>query len=183
MKILLDPGHGGADPGAVNQAARINEKDLNLDVCLALGPLLESAGHVVLYTRTGDASISPSARLALIRKWQPNAFISVHCNSANNPQAHGIETIYRDDYDRNLAICVQSELVAATHMNNRGIKCDGSPEYHRNLAVLKDDETPAILVEIGFLSNTEDLRQMQNTQRIAQAIANGVQAWRAVNGQ
>lgn len=182
MKILLDPGHGGADPGAVNQAAHINEKDLNLDVCLALGPLLESSGHVVLYTRTGDAGISPSARLALIRKWQPDAFISVHCNAANNPQAHGIETIYRDDYDRNLAICVQSELVAATGMHNRGIKCDGSPEYHRNLAVLKDLETPAILVEIGFLSNSGDLQKIHDTQRIAQAIADGVRAWSASGG-
>lgn len=182
MKILLDPGHGGADPGAVNPAMHVEEEDINLDVILALGPLLEAAGHVVLYTRTGDIGISPSARLTLIRKWQPQAFISVHCNSSDNPQAHGIETIYRDDYDRNLAICVQSELVAAIDMKNRGIKCDGSPEYHRNLAVLKDEETPAILVEIGFLSNSEDLRKLQNTQLIAQAIADGVQAWRASGG-
>lgn len=183
MKILLDPGHGGADPGAVNPAAHVKEKDINLDICLALGRLLESAGHVVLYTRTGDASISPSARLTLISKWKPEAFISVHCNASDNPQAHGIETIYRDDYDRNLAICVQSELVAATGMHNRGIKCDGSPEYHRNLAVLKDLETPAILVEIGFLTNSGDLQTIRNTGLIAQAIADGVQAWRTVHGQ
>lgn len=179
MKILLDPGHGGTDPGAINPETRIEEEDITLAVATVLAELLEAAGHAVLSTRTSDVYISPSARLTLIRKWQPEAFISIHCNAVDNPAAHGIETIYRDDYDRNLAMCVQAELVAATGMHNRGIKCDGTREYNRNLAVLKNLETPAILTEIGFISNTEDLSVIRDTRLIAQAIFDGIEAWRA----
>jgi len=179
MKILLDPGHGGTDPGAIDPETRIEEEDINLEVATALGELLEAAGHAVLHTRSSDVYISPSARLTLIRKWQPKAFISIHCNAAADPAAHGIETIYRDDYDRNLAMCVQAELVAATGLHNRGIKCDGTKEYNRNLAVLKDLETPAILTEIGFITNDEDLAVMRDTRLIAQAIFDGIEAWRS----
>lgn len=182
MKILLDAGHGGYDPGAVNQKRGIDEKTIALNVVREAAKLFEAAGYAVFQTRTKDAYVSPSARLRLISAWRPSVFVSVHCNASADPQAHGIETIYRDDYDRRLAMCVQAELVAATGMRNRGIKCDGTKEYSRNLAVLKSLETPAILVEIGFISHERDLAVMRDTRRIAQAICIGVETWRTEAG-
>lgn len=172
MKILLDAGHGGNDPGAVNAVAHVEEEDITLAVESALTELLESAGHDVLHTRIGDTYVSPSARLNLIRQWKPDAFISIHCNAVDNHAAHGIETIYADDYDKELAARVQAELVTATGLTNRGARLDV-----RGLAVLKDLQTPAILTEIGFLSNADDLAVIQDTRLIAQAIFDGFQSW------
>lgn len=178
MRILLDPGHGGNAPGAVNTGYEVEEKDINLEVVLALGNILREEGYSVLFTRDRDKSLTPSQRLQMIRDYKPDCFISIHCNASSNSSANGIETIYRDEYDKHLAICVHGALVEATELRNRGIKQDGTKEYFRNLAILKDLETSAILVEIGFISNEDDLEFIEsNISLIASAIAEGVEEW------
>ncbi len=176
MKLLLDAGHGGKDPGAV-AADSVREKDIALEVVLQLGGLLREMGIQVLYTRDRDEYISPSDRLRMIQGYKPEGFVSVHCNAAANPAAHGIETIWRDDYDYPLAAAIHQALIAGTDLADRGLKQDGSPEYFRNLAVLKDLEVPACLTEIGFISNAGDEQVIENTTLIAQAIYMGVLAW------
>lgn len=170
--IFLDAGHGGNDPGAVSNEG-IEEEDINLEVVLSAGIILRDAGFSVFYTRDKDKKLSPSQRLQIIKAYNPNAFISVHCNASNSPSAHGIETIYKDEYDKPLAMSVHNSLIETTELRDRGIKQDV-----RNLAVLKDLETPAILIEIGFISNEEELEFIQsNIDIIAGAIAEGVIAW------
>lgn len=176
MKFLLDAGHGGDDPGAVNQDTGRQEKDINLEVVLALGVMLRDAGHNVLYTRDRDVALFPALRLKMIERYKPDAFISVHCNSSTNPQAHGIEVVYRDEYDLPIAKAIQASLVAALGLKDRGIKTDIG-DLKRRLAVLGDLETPAILIEIGFLSNEGDLEVIEDEKLIANAILEGIENW------
>jgi N-acetylmuramoyl-L-alanine amidase len=178
MKILIDAGHGGNDPGAVNQDG-IQEKDIALEVVLKLAPLLRDAGHDALLTRDGDIYISPADRLKMINNFKPEAFVSIHCNSSTNTQAHGIETLYRDDYDYPLAAAIHKSLIANLEMSDRGIKND-IKDLGRKLAVLGNLEVPACLVEIGFISNEGDLEKINDKdehQAIAEAIAEGIEAW------
>ncbi len=171
MKYLLDAGHGGDDPGAVNDAEGLAEEDITLAVVKRLGEKLEEAGHAVLYTRIGDTYISPPARLALIRKWKPGAFISVHCNASKNDSAHGTETWYADENDLELAQNIQAAMIEATGLADRGVKKDV-----RGLAVLKDYDTPAVLVEIGFIRSEEDVDVITDTELIAEALFQGITA-------
>ncbi len=173
MRILLDAGHGGGDPGAV----RVMEKDITLDVVLTLGEKLSLYGHTVRYTRSGDSYLSPSRRLQLIHEYKPDCFLSIHCNASENPKAHGAETIWRDQYDEDLARNIQTSLVKFTGLYNRGLKQDGHKEYFRNLAVLKDLTTPACLIEIGFISNEDDLKVIHDIQLVAVAIEDGIANW------
>ncbi|MEK7075931.1 MAG: N-acetylmuramoyl-L-alanine amidase [Patescibacteria group bacterium] len=178
MKILLDSGHGGTDPGAVNQDG-IQEKDIALSVVLKLSKILRDKGFQALLTRDKDIYISPADRLKMINNYKPDAFISVHCNSSANSQAHGIETIYRDDYDYPLAQAVHKSLLANIEMRDRGIKND-IKELGRRLAVLGNLEVPACLVEIGFISNEGDLEKLDEEdeqQTIAEAISEGIEEW------
>jgi len=179
MKILLDAGHGGTDPGAVNQGG-IQEKDIALEIVLKLVKLLREKGFQALLTRDKDIYISPSDRLKMINNFKPEAFISIHCNSSANSQAHGAETIYRDDYDYPLAAAIHKSLIANLEMRDRGVKND-IKELGRRLAVLGNLEVPACLVEIGFISNENDLEKIDDEdehQAIAEALAEGIEAWR-----
>lgn len=175
MRILLDPGHGGHDPGAVSGGAV--EKDITLDVCLSLGYRLRRSGINILFTRDRDAFISPTDRLGMIRAYQPHAFVSIHCNAALNPQAHGIETFYRDDYDYPLAAAIHKSLIGMTEMNDRGVKND-IKDINRKLAVLGDLTTPACLVEIGFITNATDLNEiLTDRDKIVEALHDGIMNW------
>lgn len=181
--IILDAGHGGSDSGAINEGLpdiigdETEEEDITLEVILALGNTLTNRGYDVKYTRIFDEYISPANRLKFIQDMEPDCFISIHCNSSTNEYARGIETIYRDSYDYPLAASIHKSLIAETELKDRGIKND-EKGLKRRLAVLSDLETPACLVELGFLSNEEDLDYMKNNWPImVEAIAEGVDAW------
>lgn len=173
MQILLDGGHGGSDPGAVNTKEKIAEKDITLDVILALGDILENDGHSVSYIRDTDIYISPSNRLSIINKTKPDCFISIHCNASTNFTAHGVETIYKNRKSKNLAQCIQESLINSTGLRDRGVKQD-----ERGIAVLKNLEVPSVLVEIFFLSNKEDYEYYKSAKEIfSEEIAEGVKKW------
>jgi N-acetylmuramoyl-L-alanine amidase len=174
MKILLDAGHGGHDSGAVNRVHGISEEDITLTVALKTGRLLRDRGFHALHTRDNDVYISPSDRLKMIRDYKPDAFVSIHCNASAVAQAHGAETIYRDKYDLPLAQNIHKYLIASSKLRDRGIKTDIG-DLGRRLAVLGDLKTPACLVEIGFISNEDDLHVMNNTVLFANAIADGIE--------
>ncbi len=172
MRTLLDGGPGGSDPGAVSKE-KILEKDITLDVALALGDILENDGHSISYTRDTDIYISPSDRLNIINRTKPDCFISIHCNASANFTAHGIETIYKNRYSIKLEQGVEDSLVSSTGLRDRGIKQD-----ERGIAVLKNLEVPSILVEILFLSNEEDIEYYDSGKEIfVEAIAEGVKKW------
>ena len=171
MKICIDPGHGGADPGAVGPTG-LKEKDVNLAVGLKLAELLKSIAEVKL-TRTKDIAVSLKDRAAIANSWGADYFISVHSNSFTDRKVGGVETwAYAPGGNgEKLAKAVQPELVKATGFANRGVK------FNTAFAVLRDTKAPAILTETGFISNpTEEklLRDPAFQAKVAKTIAQGV---------
>jgi N-acetylmuramoyl-L-alanine amidase len=173
MKVCIDPGHGGTDPGAIGKVPFIlNEKDVNLSISLLLKKELEAKGHTVFLTRDTDISVSLGTRASFANQKNVDIFI-IHCNSSTSNSAEGIETwIFTDsNAGKKLAEPVQQSLIStfSTH-KNRGIK-------EANFQVLRETEMPAILVECEFISNPTQLQFLSdnnNQKKIAQAIALGI---------
>jgi N-acetylmuramoyl-L-alanine amidase len=182
LTILLIPGHGGDDPGAVNPRlsnADTEEEDINLNVAIALRDRLRAMGHEVLMSRDRDFFVSPADQAAMIRKLEPDCSIAIHANASTNPNVAGIEVFYRDAFDIELAGAVHDVLVTYTGMHDRGVHQDKA-FLKRSLAVLGDLKTASILVELGFLSNDEEFRYLvENPLTLAEAIAEGIAMWAA----
>lgn len=172
--FYLDAGHGGSDPGAVNDNLGLRESIAALDVCLYLGEALEKEGARIYYSRTTDIYPTLSARTSQANSLNVDAFISIHLNSAASKEASGIETLcYKANsgVSGELAKIVQDNLIAVTGWKDRGVK--SRPDLH----VLKATKMPAILCEIGFISNDEEAKQLFQEAvqvKIANAIARGV---------
>lgn len=171
--FYLDPGHGGKDSGAVNDNLGLQEKIAAFDVCLFLGAYLAEHGAKFYLSRSGDSYPSLTARANEANSLDVTAFISIHLNCAENKSASGIETLVYSlkGTAAKLAEKVQKNMVAATGWKDRGVK------ERPGLTVLKKTKMPAILCEIGFISNDEQavslfMPQMQDN--IARAIADGV---------
>lgn len=183
-KVLLDAGHGGADPGA--QAGGISEKDITLDIVLTTGKILEHylQNVEVYYTRIVDKAQSLILRHKTIMDIQPDAFVSIHCNAiADHPSTlwderkytEGLEIFYRDDNDFPLAQSLIHVLGRSTiWKKNRGVKQD-QEWLSKKLTVLNSLAVPAVLIEIGFLSHERE-RQMilENQTSIAELISHGI---------
>lgn len=171
--FYLDAGHGGKDPGATNSPLGLEEKVAALEVILKLGKILSQANAKVYYSRQNDTYPSLTQRAEEANKLNVTAFISVHLNSSDNTSASGIETLV---YSRNgkgykLAENVQEQLILATDAKDRGVK------ERSDLAVLRKTTMPAILCEIGFISNnTEGKKLFTNPyqETIAKAIFDGI---------
>ena len=147
MKIIIDAGHGGKDPGASGQFS--NEKDVALKISRMLYALLKKVGHEVRLTREDDSYPEWNQR---VESTADDLFISIHCNASNNPRASGIETFcYKGSKEgKELAELVQANLIKHTSRIDRGVK------ENRGLYVLKNTKCPAVLAEIGFISNIEE---------------------------
>ncbi len=183
-KILLDAGHGGTDAGA--SADALLEKDISLDIVLAIGQVLERklANIEMHYTRILDKSLSLTGRYNLIMDINPDAFVSVHCNAIaddpNTPQdecemVHGTEIFYRDGRDLPLAYAINRLFShSSIWRKNRGIKQD-QEWLGKRLTVLNSLEVPSILVEIGFISNKQErIAILEQTLGIADLLAHGI---------
>lgn len=175
MKLVIDPGHGGYDPGAIGPTG-ITEAAVNLAIARLLSGLMSDAGHTVLMTWGGDelslpndeASVELEERCATANQAQADLFVSIHCNASDNPEAHGTETWYHCAGDQ-LAYTVQQYL-ANLGLADRGIK-QGS------FYVLKYTDMPAILIETAFVSNIQEeqlLAAPDFQHQAAQAIARGI---------
>ncbi|MEK3798534.1 N-acetylmuramoyl-L-alanine amidase [Peribacillus sp. FSL H8-0477] len=144
--IVLDPGHGGSDPGA---AGKNNfEKTLTLKTAKKLQSKLENAGATVIMTRTGDTKPSLTDRVEISEKHKADVFISIHYNASTNKDANGVDTFYYKTHvnEYQLAKCIQEEVIKATGMKSRGVK-------EGNFQVIRTNKQASILVELGFISN------------------------------
>ena len=167
MKICVDPGHGGYDPGAVNHNVGVTEKALALKIAALLGGELASRGYDVFFTRELDQFIPLGFRTKIANNEKADLFISIHLNAAADPAAQGIETWYYEGSreSERLAAIVQRELKDQFLAKNRGFY------------VLKHTAMPAILVETGFITNDHDVAYLVNKvhqKEIATAISNAV---------
>lgn len=172
MKIIcLDPGHGGKDPGATGGG--VLEKDIALDVSKKIRAYLQAAKCSVILTRENDTFISLGNRAAEANMWGADLFVSVHCNSADNASAHGMEVYVHTSRGRDstrAAHAIYDRLLPASGLKGRGVKS-------KDLAVLRETSMPAVLVELGFISNPIDRAKLTNLawqDDAAKAIADGI---------
>lgn len=176
--ILIDPGHGGDDPGKVGQD--VLEKDINLEIAKKLQAYLELGGSTVLMTRTDDTPLADSkrgdmrSRKLVADTSKADMFISIHQNSYPSPSVQGAQVFYykQSESSKRLAETIQIEIKSFADTNNqREAKSDA------NYYVLKQTSMPAVIVECGFLSNKSDSANLQAgeyQEKIAWAIYTGI---------
>jgi N-acetylmuramoyl-L-alanine amidase len=181
-KVVIDPGHGGPDAGAVGPAG-VREKDVTLAVARRTAEYL--AGPVaVRLTREGDVALGADDnselgnRAKVANDWGADLFVSIHCNSAASPEARGTETYFYpgSEEGKKLAAALQKSLVGALKLADRGTK-------EANFAVLRLTECPAALVELAFISNPQEealLADPEFQDRAARALAEGTAAYLGV---
>ena len=169
--IIIDPGHGGFDPGAIYENRK--EKADNLRLALAVGQELQNAGYQIIYTRTDDRYDSPYDKAQIANSAGGDLFLSFHRNFAETPDLYqGVQALV---YDKNpLALRVAknvNENLEEIGFKNLGI------ESRKELVVLRRTSMPAVLLEVGFINSKEDNRLFdENFDAIARAIADGVMA-------
>ena len=168
--VVVDPGHGGGDPGAVGIGG-IHEADVVLDVAKQVAVLLEKQGVQAVLTRQDDREVELEPRVDLADRLNADLFISIHANAIDlsRPDVNGLETYYYDSGGA-LASSIHNSLVNATGMNDRGIR-------QARFYVLTESSMPAVLVEIGFVTGREDAARFNSAtarSQIAAAIAQGI---------
>lgn len=177
VSIMLDAGHGGSDTGC--QFSGTDEKDVNLEITLRLGSILEDLGYTVYYTRTDDTYVSLTDRTDLANRLGVDVFISIHANSYEDSDINGTETYYwtlGTETEAQLAACVQEAIVDAVGSNDRGVKT-------ANYWVTRATDMPAILIETGYMSNAAECAALTDStyqQKLAEAIADGIVQWLAL---
>jgi N-acetylmuramoyl-L-alanine amidase len=169
-RICIDAGHGGKDPGAAGRSG-LNEKDVNMQVALKVADLLMDR-YTVVMTRTDDQYVSLGKRCDIANQSKSRLFVSIHCNAAENHEANGIETFhyYTSTRGKLFANAIQRGLIALTDRRDRGVKAAG-------FQVLRDTSMPATLVELGFITNTEEEQLLQKEEfqnACAKAIVKGI---------
>ena len=177
--IVLDPGHGGSDAGAIGPSG-VTEKYVSLEVSLKARDLLTASGYQVVMTRTTDIDVAApgvpdSTELqARVDKAPPNAalFISVHCNAFSNGKANGMETYHAPMavQGARLARLLNEELERLGGLSNRGVKA-------ARFYVMTHSQCPASLIELGFITNPREEQLLASDdyqQKLAQAITNAV---------
>ncbi len=168
--IVVDAGHGGGDRGAEGIGKKTKEKEVNLLVASLLAKKLEAAGAKVIMTRSTDIFLSLQQRVDISTKYKADAFISIHHNSYKHSTMNGSMSFYFSAAkDKNLASYIQSDLVKYNGLTNLGAR---KGDYH----VLRENPQPAVLVEIGFLSNLNEellIRSSKFQENSAEGIFQG----------
>lgn len=167
--IILDAGHGGANPGAVYNGRQ--EKDDALELVLAVGAILEANDVDVYYTRTIDVYESPFQKAQEANLTDADYFVSIHRNSSPIPnQYNGVESLVYNRYGRAAAMAENINR----QLEEVGFRNIGVFE-RQNLVVLNSTEMPAVLVEVGFINTDSDNELFdERFNDIAFAIANGI---------
>jgi N-acetylmuramoyl-L-alanine amidase len=196
--VVLDPGHGGQDSGAMCGA--IYEKDLTFDIAQRVDRLLQAQGLATLMTRVGDSYVSLADRAAVTNRARDCIFVSIHFNEGKKVVG-GVETYYAEHQavpaprlvswipffqgpaaesptlaSQSLARFIQEAMVARTKAPDRGTKAE-------QFFVIANVGVPAVLVEAGFLSNKDDIAKLENNdyrEQMAAAISEGILRYRDV---
>ena len=212
-KVVIDPGHGGKDPGAIGRDG-LREKDVNLSIALRLARLLREREIAVVLTRESDVFVPLDKRVKMSNGESPDLFISIHTNSSKFKAARGVETFFiretTDDLararaagrmggtvegvdlkqgDAYLGVALRHTLLDVSRSRSLKIGTKIQKSLHKGLLtqdrgvkgagfrVLKGALCPALLVEVGFISNPPTEKKLKNPRyldRIAKAISAGM---------
>ena len=168
-KVVLDAGHGGSDYGAIREG--INEKDITLDIAQRVDAILRSKGYRVSLVRNDDTFVSLEDRVAFADAEGPELFISIHVNSSVSNDPSGIETHWYHDHSKELADTIHKNMLRQIpSAKDRGL-------FKSKFYVINHTTVPAVLCEIGFLSNSSERNELitdSRKQRTAKAIADGI---------
>ena len=190
--IVLDAGHGGIDPGAMNNDKTILEKDVNLAITKKLRDLLEASGATVIMTRDKDVSLYEEDENKTIRqKYNENlrnrkniidqsdadVFVSIHLNAFEQSKYYGAQTFYPKGKDdgKELAQFIQDELKRVVDQDN-----DRKIKPRDDIYLLKNTTMPSVLIECGFLSNEKESKLLADSKyqdKVAWAIYVGIQKY------
>lgn len=176
--IVVDPGHGGKDVGAISRNESHYEKNINLDIVLQLEKLLEKENIKVYYTRKEDETVFLRPRVTLANAVDSDYFISIHCNSNTLASPHGTEVLYYDNEHKGiktevLAKIFSEELASVIPLRNRGTV----QKKLEDIFIMDKAMVPTILIEVGYLSNANDLNYLSsesNRLTVAQGIYKGI---------
>lgn len=168
--IIIDPGHGGRDVGAIGESGNY-EKEYTLRTAKELKSKLEVLGAEVILTRTKDNYMTLSGRASISNTANADVFLSLHYNSfPQQAQVNGAGTFYYQDKNQELAKFVQASLIKETGMEDRGTQ-------YGDFQVIRENYQPAILLELGFISNTAEEQHIKSysfQEKIAAGIINGL---------
>lgn len=172
LTIVVDPGHGGTDPGAIGNG--LYEKDMVLDIGKRLQSKLEAVGANIVMTRSTNTYVTLADRVKAANEIGANAFISIHNNAAASSSASGTETYWNDIHagqeSKELATEIQKELIRQLGTRDRGVK---EADYR----VIKDTTMVSVLIEVAFITNSSDASKLADPafrDKSAQAIYQGL---------
>lgn len=183
--VMLDPGHGGYDPGAVS-AQGVYEKEINLEIARKVKEMLIPSGIEVFMTREEDLDYVPNGikgrrtkkqmdlnhRIEMAKEEKADIFVSLHVNATKTGNNSGAETFYdyKSEPGKQLAELIQQELIKINGMNCRIAKPG-------DFYIIKNTSMPAVIVEVGYLSSTKEQKRLQQSwyqEQLARAIAKGI---------
>ncbi|MFM7408926.1 MAG: N-acetylmuramoyl-L-alanine amidase [Cuspidothrix sp.] len=170
LVVMIDPGHGGKDPGAIGIGG-VREKDVILPISQRIAEILERNGIQVIMTRDSDYFVSLPGRVAMAERANADVFVSMHANSAgaSRPEVSGLET-YHYNSGLTLARIVHNRILQTLNVRDRKVR-------KARFYVLRKTSMPSILVETGFVTGREDVANLTNStyqNQMAEAIAQGI---------
>lgn len=167
--VLVDPGHGGKDSGAIGIGG-LQEKDVILPIAQQVATLLEQQGVQAVLTRTSDYFVDLAPRVAMAEQLNANLFVSIHANSIDSrPDVNGLETYYYQSGLR-LAQTIHNSILQSINIRDRGVR-------RARFYVLRKNSMPAVLVETGYVTGVEDSSRLATPtyqSQMAAAIARGI---------
>ena len=172
--VIIDAGHGGEDCGAIGVNG-VYEKDLNLEIAMSLGDMLQEKGFAVVYTRTEDKMLYKEEenikgirklsdlknRCAIAERYPEALFVSVHMNSFGSSKYSGLQVYYSDNEETSYGLAESIQRNVRENIqpkNNRVVKTG------ENIYVLENINNPAVLIECGFLSNSDECKKLSEKE-------------------
>jgi N-acetylmuramoyl-L-alanine amidase len=169
---MVDPGHGGPDPGAIGLGG-LRETNVVLPIAQQVAAILNQQGIQAVLTRTGEYDVDLAPRVAMAERMDANLFVSIHANSINlsRTDINGLETYYYSSASaKRLAQSIHNSILQSMDIRDRGVR---SARFY----VLRKTSMPSVLVEVGFVTGREDAAKLSNPtyrSQMAQAIARGI---------
>ncbi len=179
--VIVDPGHGGPDPGAIGIGG-LQEKVIVLAIAQQVASLLDQQGVQAVLTRTGDYDFDLEPRVAMAERMNANLFVSIHANSIDlsRPDINGLETYYYSSPSSGrLAQTIHNSILQGVDIQDRGIRT-------ARFYVLRRTSMPSVLIEVGFVTGRDDAVKLSNPayqNQMAQAIARGILQYLQQNSQ